>query len=62
MSDILSRAKEEIKKALIEEYLRRHPGLDEQQVVMLYKDGKLLFSDLAAVMAEMKMRRNFEEA
>lgn len=62
MSDLLSRAKEEIKKALIEEYLRRHPNVNEQQMVMLYKDGKLLFSDIASVMAEMKVRKNFEDA
>ena len=60
MNDRFSRTKEEITSALIREYVKQHPGIEEQQVVMLCKEGKLLFSDIATVMAEMKVNQNFE--
>ena len=59
-NDRFSRTRDEITSALIREYIKQHPGIEEQQVVMLCKEGKLLFSDIATVMAEMKVYQNFE--
>ncbi len=56
------RAKEQIITALIHEYMKKNPGTREQDVVMLNHDGKLIFSDLSSVLAEMKVRKDFDES
>ncbi len=62
MSDIHERAKEEITQALVQEYVRQNPGVNEKDVVMACKEGKLIFSDMASVLAEMKVRKDFSDA
>ncbi len=62
MSERYERAKEKIRKALVEEYLKQNPRVKEQEVIMLCKEGKLIFTDMASVMAEIKVRNNFTES
>ncbi|MDP8246403.1 MAG: hypothetical protein P9L94_20130 [Candidatus Hinthialibacter antarcticus] len=59
-SEHYNQAKEEINKALIQEYILRNPGVREQDVIMMNQDGKLIFSDLSSVLAEMKTRKDFD--
>ncbi|MBI1387105.1 MAG: hypothetical protein GC154_01480 [bacterium] len=62
MSERYDRVKEEILNALIQEYIRQNPGVSEQEVLYLAKDGKLVLSDLASVLAEMKVRKDFNQS
>ncbi len=62
MSERYERAKEEITNALVEEYLRQNPGVDKHQVMMACKEGRLILTDMAAVLAEMKVRKNFRDS
>ncbi|RJP22941.1 MAG: hypothetical protein C4527_21025 [Candidatus Omnitrophota bacterium] len=62
MSERYERAKEEITDVLVEEYLKQNPGVDKHQVMMACKDGRLILTDMAAVLAEMKIRKNFRES
>lgn len=59
-SERYSQAKEEINKALIQEYILKNPGVREQDVIMMNQNGKLIFSDLSSVLAEMKVRKDFD--
>ncbi len=62
MSDAFDTAKEEIRKALVSEYLKQNPGVQEQEVIMACKDGKLIFSDVATILAEMKIKKEFSQS
>lgn len=60
MTNSYDSEKNEIHNALIREYVRQNPGIREQDVVMMSENGQLIFSDLAAVLAEMKVRKDFQ--
>jgi len=62
MSLLYERAKEEITKVLIREYCKQNPGVNENEVIIKCKDGVLIFSDIASVLAELKVRNNFQKA
>jgi len=53
----LDYAQEEIRKALVQEYLRKHPGVREQDVVLACKDGQLVFTEISAVLADVELRK-----
>lgn len=53
----LSYAQEEIRKALVQEYIRKHPGVREQDVVLACKDGELVFTEISAVLADVELRK-----
>ncbi len=50
-------AQEEIRKALVQEYLRKHPGVREQDVVLACKEGKLVFTQISEVLADVELRK-----
>lgn len=50
-------AQEEIRKALVQEYLRTHPGVREQDVVLACKEGKLVFTQISEVLADVELRK-----
>lgn len=53
----LDYAQEEIRKALVQEYMRKHPGVREQDVVLACKDGQLVFTEISAVLADVELRK-----
>lgn len=50
-------AQEEIRKVLVQEYIRNHPGVREQDVVIACKDGKLVFTQISEVLADTELRK-----
>ncbi|RJP25795.1 MAG: hypothetical protein C4527_16480 [Candidatus Omnitrophota bacterium] len=62
MSKPFETAQEEIRNALVDEYLKQNPGVSKQEVIMACKDGKLIFSDLATFLAEMKITKGFSQS
>ena len=52
-------AREEIRKALVQEYLKKHPNVREQDVLLACEKGELIIIDMASVLADMQMRRRF---
>lgn len=62
MSLRYKRAKEEITKILIQEYCKQNPEVKESEVIIKCQDGVLVFTDIASVLAEMKIREGFQKA
>ena len=54
-------ASEEIRNALVEEYLRLHPDVKEQDVMLACIDGKLVFTHVAAVLSDLRVRKKFSQ-
>lgn len=53
----LDQAKEKIRKALVNEYIKKHPGAREQDVVLACKDGELVFTEISSVLADSDLRK-----
>ncbi len=49
-------AKEKIRKALVYEYLKKNPGVREQDVVLACRKGELIFTEISAVLADVELR------
>ncbi len=62
MSQRYEIAKEQITNILIQEYCKQNPGVRENEVIVKCQDGVLIFSDMASVLAEMKIRKDFQKA
>ncbi|MEW6239085.1 MAG: hypothetical protein AB1656_27200 [Candidatus Omnitrophota bacterium] len=59
---IQEQAREEIRKALVKEYVRQHPDVKEQDVLLACIEGKLVFTHIAAALSDMKIRKNFMQS
>lgn len=59
---VYDHAREEIRKALVQEYLKKHPGVREQDVMLACVNGELVFTHLAAVLADIKIRKQFSHS
>lgn len=49
-------AKEKIRKALVYEYLKKHTGVREQDVVLACRNGELVFTEISQVLADVSLR------
>lgn len=62
MNDQLFRyAKEEIRKALVQDYINRNPGIREQDVILSCHDGELELTHLSAVMSNIQTRKHYSQ-
>ncbi len=62
MTQRYEQAKEQITKILIQEYCKKNPDVNENEVIVKCQDGTLIFTDVAAVLAELKVRKNYQKA
>jgi len=59
---VQEQAREEIRKALVKEYIRQHPDVKEQDVLLACIEGKLVFTHIAAALSDIKIRKNFMQS
>ena len=50
-------AKEKIRRALVYEYLKKHPGVREQDVILACRNGELIFTEISTVLADAELRK-----
>lgn len=54
-------AKEQIRQALVHEYLQRHPNVREQDVVMACINGELVFTHFSAILEDIQIRKHYSQ-
>ncbi len=50
-------AQEEIRKVLVQEYIRKNPGVREQDVVIACKEGEIVFTEISKILDDEEMRK-----